>query len=238
MTSEALGAVLREARAVLFDFDGPICSVFSGIPAASVARDLRQVLLEAGYPLSADVSHEDDPLEVLRYAASFGGEVVRRLEDALGAAEVRATQVAKPTRSGALSLRACVDSGRTSAIVTNNSPEAVSAYLARHGLADLVTLVVGRPYAEPQKMKPSPEPLRRALEGLHIEPASDAVLVGDSPSDIAAARAAGTGCIAYANRRGKQERLTNADAVIVDMRELATALKRDSVRSPATEVPR
>jgi phosphoglycolate phosphatase len=32
--------LLRNAEAVLFDFDGPICSVFSGYPAPRVARDV------------------------------------------------------------------------------------------------------------------------------------------------------------------------------------------------------
>ena len=53
-----LAALLQRTRAILFDFDGPICSVFAGQPAPTVARELREQLAEWG----ADVPTHDDPL--------------------------------------------------------------------------------------------------------------------------------------------------------------------------------
>lgn len=39
-----LATLLASVRCVLLDFDGPICSVFAGTPAAVVAERLRQHL--------------------------------------------------------------------------------------------------------------------------------------------------------------------------------------------------
>ena len=40
----AAARLIRSANCVLLDFDGPVCSVFSGIPAPDVARRLRAEL--------------------------------------------------------------------------------------------------------------------------------------------------------------------------------------------------
>jgi len=54
---------------------------------------------------------------------------------------------------------------------------------------------------------------------------SDAVLIGDSVTDIQAARAAGTAAIAYANKPGKDRALRSfdPDALITSMDEIAHA---------------
>ncbi|MFI0421041.1 hypothetical protein [Spongiactinospora sp. 9N601] len=36
--------LLADATHVLFDFDGPICSIFSGLPASTVAAALRSYI--------------------------------------------------------------------------------------------------------------------------------------------------------------------------------------------------
>ncbi len=218
--SAELGEILSSARAVLFDFDGPICSVFAGSPAHSVAGQLHELLEREGYESDAG---EDDPLEVLRQSERLGQAVVRRIEDALTAAEIAAISTARPTRGGGESLAACARSGRGTAIVTNNSPRAVAIYLADHGLTDVVHAVVGRPYAEPQRMKPHPDTVIRALGELSVEPGA-AALIGDSARDIDAACAAGVACIGYANRPEKRGRLGGADLIIDDMRMIAATL--------------
>lgn len=215
-----LSEILSGARAVLFDFDGPICSVFAGSPAHSVAAQLHELLGREGYESDAS---EDDPLEVLRQSERLGQAVVRRIEDALTAAEIAAIGTARPTRGGDESLAACARSGRRTAIVTNNSPWAVTIYLDNHGLTDLVHAVVGRPYAEPQRMKPNPAMLVRALDDLSVEPGA-AALIGDSARDIDAARAAGVPCIGYANRPDKRDQLAGADLIIDNMGTVAAAL--------------
>ncbi|MCE0765816.1 HAD hydrolase-like protein [Pseudonocardia kujensis] len=66
--------------------------------------------------------------------------------------------------------------------------------------------------------------LYRALDDLAAKP-SEAVLVGDSITDIQAARAAGVAVIAYANKPGKERALGSfePDALITSMIELVRA---------------
>ncbi len=111
------------------------------------------------------------------------------------------------------------------AVVSNNSADAVTAYLTSHRLACYVSPVVGRAYADPARMKPNPEPIMRAIQTLK-EPPDRCVLVGDSLSDIQAARAVGVRVIGYANRPPKLEafRSAGADAVINSMGAIAGVL--------------
>jgi phosphoglycolate phosphatase len=39
----ALGAIIARTRYLLLDFDGPICSIFGGLPAPTVAEKLRKL---------------------------------------------------------------------------------------------------------------------------------------------------------------------------------------------------
>lgn len=72
-------------------------------------------------------------------------------------------------------------------------------------------------------MKPDPELLHQALRALRTDPASS-VLVGDSTTDVDAARAASVRTIGYANKPDKDTRLRAAgvDAVADSMSDLAT----------------
>ena len=72
-------------------------------------------------------------------------------------------------------------------------------------------------------MKPNPAPILDAVDALGAKPA-DAVLVGDSLSDIEGARAAGIKVIGYANRPYKVPAFQHADAVIETMEDLYDAL--------------
>lgn len=225
MTGDGPGPVLHAAKAVLFDFDGPICSLFAGKPAVGVAAALRSFL-----PTDAEAwpSHLDpgDPLDVLRRAAQFGPDFAARVEHALRDAEVDAATVAEPTAGGHDSLRACVASGRLCAVVTNNSPEAATAYLARYDLLAVAASVQGRAPADPERMKPSPDVVLRALADLGVD-AGDAVVIGDSVTDVDAAHAVGVRCIGYANRPHKLRSLAHADALVVDMARVAEHLASD-----------
>src|SRR5206468_384632 len=104
-----------------------------------------------------------------------------------------------------------------------------------HGLADYVAPIVGRTYANPQRMKPDPAPILDAISALGAEPAA-CVLVGDSVSDIDGARAAGVCAVGYANRPYKLEVLRSADMIITTMRDIVTVLSPESPESP--ESPR
>ena len=78
------------------------------------------------------------------------------------------------------------------ALVTTASRKSVEAILAHHDLARLFRVVITGD--EVTRHKPDPEPVHHALERLGADVA-DAVLVGDSPFDLRAGRAAGVATI-------------------------------------------
>ena len=229
--SADLGPLLGQVGAVLLDFDGPVCSIFAGYPAPQVAAELVNVLRRRGVDVPPDLASEPDPLEVLRRTSAAGDHgVTRAVEDALCAAECRAVETAAPTPYGREVIVAARQAGMPVAAVSNNSAGAVMAYLVAHRLAEHVSPVIGRAYAEPGRMKPNPEPILQAVRSVG-EPAARCVLIGDSLSDIEGARAAGVAVIGYANRPAKVDafRLAGADAVVTGMGEIAGVLLERSI---------
>ncbi|GGJ89089.1 hypothetical protein GCM10010123_18320 [Pilimelia anulata] len=86
------------------------------------------------------LTEERDPLEILRAvdASAADKALSAALEDLQTAAEVRAAASARPTDGGEAVIRRARASGRTVAIVSNNSEAAVLAYLRRVGLVDSI----------------------------------------------------------------------------------------------------
>ncbi len=82
------------------------------------------------------------------------------------------------------------------AVVTLLSPRPTAYVLERHGVA--VDVVVARERGI--RPKPHPDPVLKALEKLGVKP-SEAVMVGDSEWDEAAASAAGVTFVAVTNGR-------------------------------------
>ena len=221
-------SLLARATVILLDFDGPVCGVFAGRPAPGVAARLADIVASIGHVAPGELVRGGDPIELLRWADTFQDpNLTRTVEDALIAEERAAVAVAEPTCGADILITTARHVGKRVAVVSNNSGAAVADYLAVHGLARDVDVVVGRAYAEPARMKPDPSPLHTALAALGAVP-EDAVMVGDSIADVAAARAAGVPVIGYANRDGKDTRLAGAgaDIIVTDMAALATDLRR------------
>lgn len=165
----------------------------------------------------------------------FAPELVGVVGAALEAAEVEAAASAETTIGAFDMVAACLATGRPLAIVSNNSAAAIDAYLGRRDRARYFAAVVGRG-EHPDLLKPNPAPVVQALQALKVAPDA-AVLVGDSATDVAAARAAGVACVGYANKPGKAERLAaaGADAIVTDMTDLAGVLAR--TRRPVSQLP-
>lgn len=224
VTVADLAAVVAHARCVLLDFDGPVCSVFANQTAPTIAAELRRVLIDEGASVPEPLLAETDPLEIMRYTAAIQRRgLTRRVEEALTAAELTAASSAEPTPYAREVIVAAHQTGRRIAIVSNNSAEAVRAYLTACRLAGYVDPVIGRAFADPARMKPNTAPVLAALDELAADP-KECVMVGDSTSDIEAAQAAGVIAIGYANKPGKRTRLARADVLIDSMAELATRL--------------
>lgn len=209
---------------LLLDFDGPVCSIFAGLPAPRVAGELVELLRAEGVDLPDDIARESDPLAVIRWTGYHcNPELTTAVEDALSALELQAVESATPTPHGHDVIRSAGEVGVPVAIVSNNSGHAVSAYLSAHGLAEQVERVIGRPYARPDLMKPDPWMVLDAVRAVGGKPA-ECVLVGDSITDIEAARAAGVHVVGYANRPRKVVPFAIADAVITTMADVVAAL--------------
>ncbi|MEU3273342.1 HAD-IA family hydrolase [Saccharomonospora sp. NPDC006951] len=209
MTPEEL---LRRSRALLLDFDGPICSVFAGIPAHVVADQLRAVLSDYGHTdLPPEVATAEDPFDVFRYAATLGDAEARCVEAAFTAHEVEAIRTAEPTRGAIELMTAWHNSGRPLAIVSNNSVAAIETYLQLYDLSSIVNFVSARTGHDWTQLKPQPDLLFEAAERLHVSP-ENCAFIGDSTSDAEAAQSALVPFIGYANRPHKRVNFMAANA--------------------------
>ncbi|MBX9423811.1 HAD family hydrolase [Streptomyces lateritius] len=224
--ADSLTETLANARVILFDFDGPVCDVFAGLPAPEVARELAALLAVEDEAAGVTAARTDDPIEVLRIAHEADSELGQKIEQALTGAEVRAVAVAgQPTPGAVEALRAARAAGRGVAVVSNNSAECVRVFLELHGLEEYVTKIVGRPAEQPHLMKPNPFPLITAAEQMHIDVTS-CTLIGDSLTDVQAAHAAGATVIGYADKPHKADLFAEAqaDAITEDMHAVADVL--------------
>jgi phosphoglycolate phosphatase len=112
--------------------------------------------------------------------------------------------------------------------VTNKAAQFTEPLLKDLGIYDNFSIVISGDTL-PQK-KPDPAPLLHAAEFFGVAP-EEAMMLGDSVSDVKAARAAGFQiiCMSYGYNHGEDIRTANPDAVIDSMAELPELL------GPATE---
>lgn len=179
-----------------------------------------------------DIAAARDPLQVLRWTGDTHPEFTHLADDTLTAAEQKTVATAEPTAGSSEVITTATRTGRQVAIVSNNSHAAITAYLEDHQLESHVGLVVGRAYARPALMKPHTYSVARALDELAVN-ASMSVLVGDSPSDMEAARVMRMHAIGYAKDPTRATELsdTQADIVIDSMSSLARALNAARTRN-------
>jgi phosphoglycolate phosphatase len=109
--------------------------------------------------------------------------------------------------------------------VTNKAEQFTLPLLRDLGILDRFGLVVAGD-ALPRK-KPDPMPLLHAAEHFGVAP-SEALMVGDSVSDVKAARAAGFAivCMSYGYNHGQDIRDAHPDAVMDSLDELPKILEK------------
>ncbi len=129
-----LANVVRQTRHLFLDFDGPICSIFAGLKPETVAAKLRDILTGQDIQLPADIAATTDPFDVFTYAATISPDLAATVEATMTELELAAVPTADPTAHVHDVITACRESGRTLTIVSNNSAQAVHAYLTRHAL--------------------------------------------------------------------------------------------------------
>ena len=124
--------------------------------------------------------------------------------------------------------RECLDwlsgQGVALGLVTNKPFRFIETLLTAHGLRDYFAWVLGGDSLE--QKKPDPAPLQWMLAQAGIE-AGQALFVGDSRSDVLAARAAGVACIAvsYGYNHGRPVAEEHPLLVLDDLRQLVDSLR-------------
>jgi myo-inositol-1(or 4)-monophosphatase len=221
----ALDGILSRARYLIFEFDGPIADLTAAMPATT-AEQLRAILRTETADIPPAIAETSDPFEILAYTAGINPRGAARIDGQLTSLEVTAAATARPAAYVHETLAACRDSGRTPAIVSRNSTEAVSSYLARHGLAEQVRHVTAAPSYPPGHLQTGPHLIEDTIRALGASPA-ECALITASATGINIAQNAGTNSIGYATDPDTSERLTDAGAecVIPSLADLTLRLR-------------
>ena len=215
-------------KAILFDLDGTLIDSAPDITAAT-----NELLATRGLP----------PLRLDQVRAMIGNGVKKLVERAFAAsgaplseaeldeADRAMVPIYRKHLTGLTSLMPGVKetlthfhlSGLTMGVVTNKPQVAAREVLLHFGLTDCLGAIVGGDAVACKK--PAPDALLLALDRLHATP-GDALMVGDSITDVEAARAAG---MAVALIRGGYTQLPveqlGADLVCDSMRDLPLAMR-------------
>ncbi|MEU0008624.1 HAD-IA family hydrolase [Streptomyces sp. NPDC006314] len=215
---------------MLWDFDGPICRLFAGHKAERVAAELVEWLELQGLRglLTGPERRTLDPQVVLRAVGRRhpGSDLVAALEERLTQEELRAAASALPTAYADPLIRTWTAVGVRLAVTTNNSPRAARAYLGTRGLAGCFTPHLYGRTQQLHHLKPDPHCLNRALSAMGAAP-SAALMIGDSASDLDAAREAGVPFLGYARNAAKEKplRAAGAEHVVRSLEPLLLVLR-------------
>ena len=226
-TADVLDQIIRRTRCLLLDFDGPICDIFAGHPAPTVAEQLRNLITSQGIQLPADITHTADPIEVFAYSATISPDLAAKVEAEMADQEVAAVPTARPAPYVHDVVISARESGRTVAVVSNNSERAVRAYLDQHGLDDRIDYIAARTSPDPALLKPNPHLLHQALTELGAPHRTSASWSATSPPTCKPPAAPGIDSIGYANKPGKTDTLAQAGAtaVVTSLAELVLPLR-------------
>ena len=218
-------------RAVLFDLDGTLVET-----AGDIALALNRSLADAGYPTVGTAAVR---AWIGRGAATLVSHAIANLGLPAGEGEHAAllqgffahyarlhasgesTASAFPGAAGA--LRELRNRELKLAVVTNKQRSLALDALAVAGLGLWPDVVVGGDTCG--RLKPDPEPLRHACREIGVAP-HEAVMVGDSATDVTAARAAGMAvvCVPYGYNDGQPARELPCDELVERLDELPALL--------------
>lgn len=221
-------------QAVLFDLDG---TLIDSVPdLTSAVNDLLET--ESHEPLTQDevrrmIGHGVRKLVERAFAArdiALEGEALDAMTDRMMTIYGRCLTIETTLMPGAEQLVTAYARAGVKIGVVTNKPEAFSRAIIEHfGLGDSVHVIVGGDTGPARK--PAPDMLRHALEQIGVG-AHRALMVGDSPADIDAAKAVPMASIAV---RGGYTTVPadelGADIVIDSLNEVPQAIER--LKEPA-----
>ncbi len=216
-------------RALLFDLDG---TLVDSVP--DIARAANAALAHVGLPAVSEGAVRDwvgNGARVLLARCIAGGaeaaadprEVDRAFEAFLERYARDVCVDSRLYRGADATLGALADRGVRLGCVTNKPRALAEALLAALGVVARFQVVVGGDSVG--RTKPDPEPLLAALQALGVGP-EEAVVVGDSVNDVAAARAAGVAvvCVSYGYNHGADIRDAAPDAIVDALEEIPALL--------------
>lgn len=217
---------MSRRHAVLLDWDGTLVDTREALLRSY--HEVTTALLGAPFPVT---EQERAWILPLRGVDSFpllsdDPKVVRALAEGFHAAYLRlAPTVVRPfpgARELLVDLRAA---GVATAVVTSKTGERLMRDIELCGLEDAVDLLVNG--EDVVRAKPDPEGILLALSRLGAA-AADAVMVGDSPVDVAAGRAAATATIGLTHglHTAGEMKQAGPDAMVDDLDQVRTALVR------------
>jgi myo-inositol-1(or 4)-monophosphatase len=222
---KALDEILSQARHLIFDFDGPICDLTAAMPPRAVEQ-LRGILPADTADLPAAIAVASDPVEIIAQAVAISPALAARIDAQLTNLEVAAARAARPAAYVHEALAACRDSGRTPAVISRHSGQAVSSYLDQHGLADQARNVTAIDTFPPGHLQAMPHLLEDAIHALGATPA-DCAFITATETGIDTARGIGAHTIGYATTPAIAERLaaTGAGTTIPSLADLTLRLR-------------
>ena len=204
-------------EAVLFDFDGTLVHIAIDFEAmrnnaAAVVRSYGEQPDAGLFTLEMVESVRDrlaqrDPVS----AQAFQEEAMASIQEV----ELAATGKAQPLPGVVRTLDWLRDQGIAIGIVTRNCRSAVRAVTQTYSLAFDALLTRD----DVRHVKPHPEHLLAALRCLGTTPGKS-IMVGDHPTDIAAAHAAGMTAIAVTTTRPADAFDSRPEFIVNDMAEL------------------
>ncbi|AZO22528.1 MULTISPECIES: phosphoglycolate phosphatase [unclassified Mesorhizobium] len=219
----------RSPRAILFDLDGTLID-----SAPDIAAAVNELLAGSDLP----------PLSVDQVKAMIGGGVKKLVERAFAAsgAPLLASALEEANRAMAPIYRRHLTgltklmpgvreilthfhlNGTAMGVATNKPQLATREILLHFHLTEYLGAIVGGDAVT--HLKPAPDALLLALDQLGVEP-TDALMVGDSSSDVGAARAAGMPVVLL---RGGYTQIPvqelGADLVCDSLLDLPSAMQR------------
>jgi len=208
---------LRDGRRLIFDLDdlAPASLIETTAPRASLNR------LEASKDLPEDADGEILPEIRARIAAVDAG-VVEPVGGEGNGGQVNAAPPAFMHET----IAACRDSGRTSVLVSRRSAKAIGAWLARHGLDDLIGRVLTADDCLPGRLQPDGNLIGQAVAALGGHP-EQCALITASVTQIKIARGLGIRCIGYAHSSAYVQdlRLAGAECVVPSLADLTLRLR-------------
>jgi HAD superfamily hydrolase (TIGR01509 family) len=198
-------------RALIFDFDGLLVDT-----EASALRAWQEVLLDYGVTLPLGLWHaaiggQSSVTTALTYLESQIGPYDREPVVTRWRAVNLALATRQPLREGVAGLLAeATAHGLRLAVASGATGDWVAMQLERvgiHRLFEVVSTVEG------QRPKPAPDVYLAALDALGLPP-DEAIAFEDSPTGVAAAKAAGLRCVAVPNEVTAALTFADADLVV------------------------